>query len=101
MSELKIEQIGADAVFNVKIVASSSKTAIAGCLDGMLKIKVSAPPKKGKANQAIIKFLAGKMGVKKRQITIATGLRSTIKQIHIRNVTIREVEAKITTGPAA
>jgi len=95
MSELSIQQVDNDAVFQVKIVASSSRTAVAGQLDGMLKIKVAAPPEKGKANQAIIKFLAAELGVKKRRVVIASGLTSTIKQIRISDTTTSDIEKLI------
>ena len=95
MSELSIQQVDNDAVFQVKIVASSSRTAVAGRLDGMLKIKVAAPPEKGKANQAIIKFLAAELGVKKKQVVIASGLTSTIKQIRISDTTTSDIEKLI------
>ena len=58
MSELAIEEINGGVVFTAKIVPGSSKTAISGLLDGMVKIKVSAAPEKGKANKAVIKILA-------------------------------------------
>ena len=95
MVELNIQQIDDDAVFQVKIVASSSKTAVAGQFDGMLKIKVAAPPQKGRANQAIIQFLADKLGVKKKQVVIASGLTSTIKQIRISDTTTNNIEKLI------
>ena len=95
MSELSIQQVDNDAVFQVKIVASSSRTAVAGQLDGMLKIKVAAPPERGKANQAIIKFLAEKLGVKKKQVVIASGLTSTIKQIRISDTTTSDIKKLI------
>jgi len=95
MVELNIQQVNNDAVFQVKIVASSSRTAVAGQLDGMLKIKVAAPPENGKANRAIVKFLAAELGVKKKQVVIASGLTSTIKQIHVSNTTTSEIEKLI------
>ncbi|MBC8378073.1 MAG: DUF167 domain-containing protein, partial [Planctomycetes bacterium] len=42
----------------VKVVPGSSRTEIAGTLDGMLKIRVAAPPEKGKANKALLAFIA-------------------------------------------
>jgi uncharacterized protein (TIGR00251 family) len=95
MAELNIQQVDNDAVFQVKIVASSSRTAVAGQLDGMLKIKVAAPPENGKANRAIVKFLAAELGVKKKQVVIASGLTSTIKQIHVSDTTTSDIEKLI------
>jgi hypothetical protein len=95
MVKLNIQQVNNDAVFQVKIVASSSRTAVAGQLDGMLKIKVAAPPENGKANRAIVKFLAAELGVKKKQVVIASGLTSTIKQIQVSDTTTSDIEKLI------
>ena len=72
-----------------KIVpGSSSPTRMSGLLDGMLKVKVSAAPEKGKANQALIKFLAQQLGVKKNAVNIISGQTSPIKQIQVTNLSI-------------
>jgi uncharacterized protein (TIGR00251 family) len=66
-----------------KIVPGSSKTAICGLLDGMIKFKVSVPPQKGKANQFLIEFLAKRLGVKKNAVSIISGLTSPVKQVQV------------------
>jgi len=68
-------------VFCVKVIPSSSRTSFAGVQNGMLRIKLSAAPQKGRANQALVDFLADKLGVKKKFITITSGLFSKVKQI--------------------
>ena len=79
MSELELQADGDRIAFVAKIVPGSSRTAVVGLLDGMLKIKVAAPPEKGKANQCLIAFLAGQLGVKKKAITIVTGQTNPVK----------------------
>lgn len=74
------------AVFNVKVIAGSSRTALAGVQNGMLRIKVSAAPEKGKANEALVEFLAEKLGVKKKFVRITAGLTSKIKQIAVEQI---------------
>jgi uncharacterized protein (TIGR00251 family) len=82
MSNLTIREVNEGIIFAAKIVpGSSSPTRICGLLDGMLKVKVSAAPEKGKANQCLIKYLAGKLGVKKSAVSIISGQRTPIKQI--------------------
>ncbi|HEC02146.1 MAG TPA: DUF167 domain-containing protein, partial [Phycisphaerales bacterium] len=67
--DVMIEQLDGATVFAAKVVpGSSGNTRISGVLDGMLKIKVSAPPEKGKANQSLLKFLARVLDVKKNAI---------------------------------
>lgn len=90
MSQLSIEKKSGGITFKAKIVPGSSKTAFVGILDGMIKVKVSAAPEKGKANKCLTDFLAKKLGVKKNDITIVSGQTNPVKQIHIDGIS-REI----------
>ena len=68
----------------VKEIPKSSKTELAGYLpDGTWKIKVTAAPEKGKANRALIDFLAGHFSVAKSRIHIMSGETSPLKWIRV------------------
>jgi hypothetical protein len=58
---------------NVKVVPGSSRDQIVGWLGDALKIKVSAPPEKGRANEAVVEMLAAKLGVATDNIEIESG----------------------------
>ena len=47
----------------VRVQPRSSKNMVSGELDGFLKIKLTAPPVDGEANQALIKFLSGLLDI--------------------------------------
>ncbi|MFZ0035166.1 MAG: DUF167 domain-containing protein [Sedimentisphaerales bacterium] len=83
MADLKIENIQGGVVFSAKIVPGSSRTCISSLLGDMLKIKISAPPEKGKANQCLVRFLAEQLGVQKNTISIISGQTNPIKQVHV------------------
>ena len=84
MTNLTVREIDNGVVFIAKIVPGSSPpTRISGILDGMLKIKITAAPEKGKANQYLIKFLAEYLEVKKNAISIISGQTNPIKYIQI------------------
>ena len=69
---------------NVKVIPKSSRNEIVGVLeDGSVKMKVTAAPEKGKANEAICSYLAEVFGVPKRNIQILRGETSPNKQIVI------------------
>lgn len=91
MSSLKIENNSNAITFKVKVVPASSKTSIAGVLDGMLKVKIAAPPEKGKANKSLIDFLSKKTAVKKKCITITSGQTNPVKTIRIEAITARHL----------
>lgn len=86
MQDIKTENTDGGIGFIVKVVPGSSKTQIMGILDGMLKVKVSAAPEKGKANQCLVSFLAKKLALKKNAIEIISGQTNPIKHIVVRGI---------------
>jgi len=95
MPDLNIETNKYGVIFTAKIVPGSSKTAISGILDGMLKVKVSAPPEKGKANQCLIDFLAKQFDVKKKNISIINGETNPVKVIQVEGVSKEGLTEKL------
>lgn len=67
----------------VKVVPGSSRNQIVGWLGDSLKIKVTAPPEKGRANQAIVALLASTLGVSTDDIQIESGHSSPSKIVAI------------------
>jgi uncharacterized protein (TIGR00251 family) len=68
----------------VKVTPKSSKTELVGYLpDGTWKIRIAAAPEKGKANRALLEFLADRLGVAKSRIRIVSGETSRLKRIHV------------------
>ena len=68
---------------NVKVVPGSSRNQIVGSLGDALKIKVMAPPDKGKANEAVIDLLAETLGIGTDAIQIESGQSSPSKVIAV------------------
>lgn len=95
MGKLNIRQSGNTVFLKVKVVPGSSRTSVAGTLDGMLKVKVAAPAEKGKANAALTTLLAEKLSVRKTAIKISSGLTSSVKEITIEGVASGQI-AKLT-----
>jgi uncharacterized protein len=68
----------------VKVIPKSPKTEIVDKMaDGTIKIRVAAPPEKGKANTELIKFLSRHFDAPKDQITIVSGKSDPLKLIRI------------------
>jgi len=70
----------------VQIQPRSSKDQIIGLHNGRLKIKISAPPVDGKANQNLIEFIAKALGVSKSKIEIVKGRSSKLKTLRISGI---------------
>ena len=67
----------------LKVVPSSSRDSIESWMGEQLKIKVKAPPEKGKANKAVIKRLEKTLELDKGSIEITSGATSSSKTIEI------------------
>ena len=80
--------------FFVKVVPGSSRTVAAAVMDGMLKVKVAAPPEKGKANQCLTAYLSTLFGVRKNQVQILSGSTSSVKHLQVEGIS-HESAAKI------
>lgn len=85
-----IEKTAEGIRFSVKVVPGSSRTSLAGILEGSFKVRVAAPPEKGKANQKLIEFLSHLLGVRKNQITILAGATSPVKTMEITGITLEQ-----------
>jgi uncharacterized protein len=71
----------------VKVEPRSSKRQITGIMDGtILKVKLTAPPVDGSANEQLIELIAEETGVKKSWIRIVRGLSSKRKLVEITGV---------------
>ena len=62
-----------------KAVPNASRSAIVGWLGEALKVKLKAPPVDGKANAALIRFLAKRWRLPKSAIVIASGATARTK----------------------
>ena len=67
----------------VKVVPGSSRDEIVGWLGDALKIKVTALPEKGKANEAVVELLAERLGLSTDALAVASGHSSPSKVIAI------------------
>ena len=86
MANLTIQETDDGVVFAARIVPGSSRTAVCGLFDGMLKIKVSAAPEKGKANRCLLEFLAKQLGVKKNAVHLVSGQTNRVKRLQVSGI---------------
>lgn len=75
-------------IIEVKVDPRSSRNEIAGVADRTIRIKLTAPPVGGAANELLIEFLAESFGIKKRDVIIMKGEASRHKIIKLKGVSI-------------
>ena len=70
-------------VLELHVQPGAKRTEFAGRHGERLKVRLAAPPVEGRANEALIEFLAAEYGVPKRNVTIESGLSSRQKRVSI------------------
>lgn len=83
------------ALLAVHVQPKASRSAVCGVYNSCLKIAVNSPPVDGKANEAVIAFLAGLLKTAKRNISLHSGPQSRHKQFVIVGKTLEEIRGSI------
>jgi uncharacterized protein (TIGR00251 family) len=68
---------------SLKVVPGSSRDEIVGWLGDSLKVKVKAPPEKGRANEAVVALLAERLGIDASSIAVVSGHGSPAKVLEV------------------
>lgn len=68
-------------ILELHVQPGAARSEFAGEHGGRLKVRLAAPPVEGRANAALVEFLAGYFGVPKRNVRIAAGLKSRRKRV--------------------
>jgi uncharacterized protein (TIGR00251 family) len=73
-------------ILTVKVTPNARANSLEGMHDGVLKVRIKAPPDKGKANEELVAFLADLLQVAKSQISILSGHAGRLKRIEIKGI---------------
>jgi len=78
-----------DVLLDIRVLPKAGSDRIRGVIDGALKVAVTAPPDKGKANVAVEKLLAKALGISAASVTIVSGRTARSKTVKIEGLTRR------------
>jgi uncharacterized protein (TIGR00251 family) len=68
-------------ILDLHVQPGAKKSEFAGEHGGRIKLRLAAPAVEGKANEALVEFLAAHFGVPKRNVRIVAGLKSRQKRV--------------------
>ena len=74
---------------------NASRNQVDGYSGGTLRLRVAAPPKDGKANQAVLSLLAETLGVPKSRVRIVRGQASRNKLVAVESLNPEEVGLRL------
>ena len=69
--------------FEVRVQPRASRTEFAGTREGILRVRLQAPPVDGAANEALVAFMADELGVPRRLVRIVSGFGSRNKVLEV------------------
>jgi uncharacterized protein len=85
-------------VVNIRVVPRASRNEIAGVAGDALRIRLQAPPVEGKANKALIEFLASRLDASRASLVLLRGERGRAKQLLIRGLSPAALSARLGLG---
>lgn len=86
----------AAARLTVRVVPRGPRDEVLGFQpDGALRVRLSAPPVEGRANEALVRFLAERLGVPRSRVSLVTGAASRTKIVAIEGMTEDAVRERL------
>ena len=83
-------------LLDLKVYPGAAANKIMGWNAGILKVRIKAPPEKGKANKELIRFLAKLLDIAPANIDLISGESSRNKRVRIREMTGSAVRQVLT-----
>jgi hypothetical protein len=96
MRTFKLHDGQRGAALTVRVTPRARRTEVAGILeDGTLRIRLTAPPIEGRANAALVDYLAEVLGIRKSRIEIVAGEKGLDKIVSITGMAALEVQRRL------
>lgn len=83
----------------VYVQPRASRTECTGIHDGAIRIRLAAPPVDGAANEALVRFLAERIGVPRSAVHVVRGQSGRRKVVAVGGVTADHVRAALSLDP--
>lgn len=86
-----LREVAGGVLIEIHLQPGARRTAVCGEHGGRLKIAVAAPPLEGRANDALIDWVAERLDLSRRQVSLVAGQRSRDKTLRVTGPGPREV----------
>ena len=88
------------ARLRLRVTPGAPRSEVVGPHGGAWKVRVTAAPESGKANEAVRDLLATTLGIPRSSTEIVSGAASRDKVVVVRGLTAEEAEARLGAAPA-
>ena len=98
---IPVRETAEGVTFLVRVQPLARKNAVLGVMGEALRIALQAPPVEGRANEALILFLAEMLEVPRSAVTLASGEHGRNKRICVAGRTAAQVQSALRVPPFA
>jgi uncharacterized protein (TIGR00251 family) len=92
---IPVRETAQGATFAVKVHPRARKNAITGTVGDALKLALTAPPVEGRANQAVVEFLADLFAIPRASVTITSGATGRLKRVCVSGISSGAVQQRL------
>jgi uncharacterized protein len=87
-----------DATVSVRVQPRAARDEIAGERGGRLLVRLTVPPVEGRANAALCRLLAKRLGIAKTGVTVVRGAAARDKEVRVEGITSEQVRDMLGIG---
>lgn len=95
---LEVSRTSTGVRFAVHVQPRASRTELVGVHGGALRVRLQAVPVDGRANEALVEYLASRLGVPRRAVQVAIGQASRRKVVDVEGIAVPDVQQLLATG---
>jgi uncharacterized protein len=92
---IDVKEVDGGSTFAVKALAGVKRNGVVGVHGDALKVSVSAPRDKGRANEALIEVIAEALGVPKKAVSLVKGETSTDKRFLVAGMNAEALQNRL------
>jgi uncharacterized protein len=96
---LELRETAGHIRLRLRIHPGARRAGITGVQAGALKVSVTAPPDRGRANEAVVTLLSGVLGIARGRVRIVQGEASRDKLAEIEGMTAKAVRDGLISRP--
>lgn len=95
MPDWIVSEDAAGVTIAVQVVPRATRNEVAGVQGDLLKVRITAPPVEGAANEALLAFLAKALGLRRRDVELVSGEHARRKLVRIRGLDAAAARARL------
>jgi uncharacterized protein (TIGR00251 family) len=92
---MPIEAVGSDCRIRLWIQPRASRNEIVGIQGDAIKVRLTAPPVEGQANQALLRFLSKRLEVTRDAVMLSSGAGSRRKTVQVTGLAPGQVRSRL------